>query len=402
MEWDCIFIGGGFSGLASALRVKAACPMWNIAVLESNRIGYGASSRNSGIIHSPHYYGSSEVATKFTNAQSDFRRYFPGAGFETRGLVYGTREDIENERTKLIRLKAPWRELSDSETRHARSISAFLSDKEFIAVPQFIVDPIRVLGILSSCCLYAGVKLFTECRATRIIIGNRSAVGLKCSGNRLFTAKNMIITAGEGAYGLLRGLNSKLADAIRVRTQTMVAISGLGLLVGPDGMRLALQPSDAKGVGIVPARDDMALIGLDYRPPKLNLRANAHLCAPNVDEEIVSETISKVSEIFPSWDRHASRISTWAGVKTDFIGLNSDYEESLTEDNPNPLIVNHFALEGISNLHTMFCGKMTLFIDASRRMAEALGCRPVDPFIENDLIAESPVTTYNNKDSTKL
>jgi len=49
-------IGAGFTGLAVARQLAAHRPQWRIIVLEAQRVGEGASGRNSGfIVDLPHY-----------------------------------------------------------------------------------------------------------------------------------------------------------------------------------------------------------------------------------------------------------------------------------------------------------------------------------------------------------
>src|SRR5215475_6737963 len=53
---DAAVIGAGFTGLAVARRLAALRPEWRIAVLDAQRVGGGASGRNSGfIVDLPHY-----------------------------------------------------------------------------------------------------------------------------------------------------------------------------------------------------------------------------------------------------------------------------------------------------------------------------------------------------------
>ena len=47
-ETDLVIIGGGFTGLWTALLASEANPGRRIVILESETVGYGASSRNGG------------------------------------------------------------------------------------------------------------------------------------------------------------------------------------------------------------------------------------------------------------------------------------------------------------------------------------------------------------------
>ena len=45
---DCVVVGAGFTGLAIARQLALLQPEWQIALVEGQRAGYGASGRNSG------------------------------------------------------------------------------------------------------------------------------------------------------------------------------------------------------------------------------------------------------------------------------------------------------------------------------------------------------------------
>ncbi|MFD1984362.1 NAD(P)/FAD-dependent oxidoreductase [Mesorhizobium newzealandense] len=58
-EADWVIVGGGFAGLAAARRLSQLVPNDRIAVVDAQRIGWGAAGRNSGfMIDLPHELGS--------------------------------------------------------------------------------------------------------------------------------------------------------------------------------------------------------------------------------------------------------------------------------------------------------------------------------------------------------
>ena len=56
---DCVVLGAGFTGLAVARQLAAHCPQWRIIVLEAQRVGFGASGRNSGFVVDVGHYNPS-------------------------------------------------------------------------------------------------------------------------------------------------------------------------------------------------------------------------------------------------------------------------------------------------------------------------------------------------------
>ena len=62
IEVDVAVVGGGFTGLATAYYLKVGNPALRVVLLESQRLGSGASSRNSGAV-APRFRGHDENDT---------------------------------------------------------------------------------------------------------------------------------------------------------------------------------------------------------------------------------------------------------------------------------------------------------------------------------------------------
>ena len=401
-EFDYVFVGGGFSGLSSAMQLKLLDSSLKVAVVEKSKCGYGASSRNSGIIHSPLFYSDSAIASKFVNAQKDFKLTFKNSGVDTEGWVYGTDSEINSKKRDLDRLGAPWRELSEKEIERITAHSDYLSQKNFLAVPEFIVDPISVLSTLVNKCYELDVDIITDKTVIDIKQSGSKACGVVCSDGYSINSATIILTSGQGTYSLMETIGSKFLSAIRTRTQTMIAVSGLDFITDSKNIRIALQPANMNGMGVVPARDGMSLVGLDYRPPTVNCKDGIVISIPEVDDHAVHETLDKLTDVFPQWNSKKSHVSIWPGVKTDFIGFGSDYRENIYDDNPDPITVDHGKIDGIFNLYTLFCGKMTLFMEASSELIRYLGYEKNERFVFNSDewrgnldVVQSPVTKYN-------
>ena len=63
MACDVGIVGGGFSGLWSAIWLKTLIPDLSVVVLEQQRCGFGASGRNGGWL-----MGSAEGMSSWTDA----------------------------------------------------------------------------------------------------------------------------------------------------------------------------------------------------------------------------------------------------------------------------------------------------------------------------------------------
>lgn len=66
---DIAIIGGGYLGLWTALRLKAAAPALSVTILEADLCGSGASGRNGGQVHS--WWAEIDLLTRLVGAEAE-------------------------------------------------------------------------------------------------------------------------------------------------------------------------------------------------------------------------------------------------------------------------------------------------------------------------------------------
>jgi glycine/D-amino acid oxidase-like deaminating enzyme len=84
LECDLAVVGGGYSGLWTALRAKERDPSRDIVVIEGSRIGWAASGRNGGF-----------CAASLTHGEANGRSRFPGEYDELHALGRTNLDEIE-------------------------------------------------------------------------------------------------------------------------------------------------------------------------------------------------------------------------------------------------------------------------------------------------------------------
>ncbi|MEW6442763.1 MAG: FAD-dependent oxidoreductase [bacterium] len=104
-EVDVAIVGGGFTGLATAYFIKKAAPAMNVALLESQVIGYGASGRNGGFSMTLFGMTLSLTAMRFgRQAAKEAHHYMERAVDLVRDLVRAEGLDCDYEHPGFLRV----------------------------------------------------------------------------------------------------------------------------------------------------------------------------------------------------------------------------------------------------------------------------------------------------------
>lgn len=184
VQCDVAIVGGGFTGLWTALLLKKKQPSLNIILIEAGRCGSGASGMNGGKVHG--YYGSLatlsntigpdgalEAARLGTLAQSSIREYCSHSKIDVwwkeAGNLKVSTTVAQDKKLDLMVEIAQKLGVSDSAVPlgHAELMSRVKSEKFRRGV--FLseganVQPARLARSLLQSCLQAGVRVFENCR----------------------------------------------------------------------------------------------------------------------------------------------------------------------------------------------------------------------------------------------
>ncbi|MFF5121940.1 NAD(P)/FAD-dependent oxidoreductase [Dactylosporangium aurantiacum] len=212
---DLAVVGGGFSGLWTALLAKERDPGLDVVVLEGRRIGWAATGRNGGFCAASLTHGlpngverfPDEIATlealgraNLDGIEATLRRYGIDCGFERTGelsvatapwQVAGLRDGIGTARRLGRRVEFLDRDAIRAEV-HAATYEAGVWDRDGTAM----LDPVRLAWGLAEACAALGVRFHEGTRVTGI---DRAGGGL-----RLRTPHGTVTAAkvalGTGAF----------------------------------------------------------------------------------------------------------------------------------------------------------------------------------------------------------
>jgi hypothetical protein len=188
-----------------------------------------------------------------------------------------------------------------------------------------------------------------------IIVRNSAVNGVRFGPDReLMRAETVVLCAGHGLHKLLDTVGFPLVGQLRSRVVTMVAFPNRGLA-------RPIQPLNKKGVGAVPAPDDLVIIGVGSTSERTLPPGNV----PIIDPSTVERTIQAARSIFCDVIALERPVHVWPKIKTDIPTPASP------GTNPNPVLLAHDAY-GVRGLWTFLPGKMTLAFHASQEAAETV------------------------------
>ncbi|OGO57115.1 MAG: hypothetical protein A2V85_18095 [Chloroflexi bacterium RBG_16_72_14] len=146
---DVAIVGAGFTGLWTSIRLLDTDPTLRVAVLEADRVGWGASGRNGGFCAASLTHGLSNALLHFPDEVDVLEREGVANLAELVGFVRAEGIDCELEETGTLEVAvAPWqvdelRDAAELATRHGHAVT-FL-DRE--AVQALVHSPRWLAGV---------------------------------------------------------------------------------------------------------------------------------------------------------------------------------------------------------------------------------------------------------------
>lgn len=210
-ETDLAIVGGGFTGLWTALHAKRREPGRDVLLLEGSRIGEGASGRNGGfadaslchgIMNGLHHFpaelkGLHELGrAHFGEWRADLEQHGVRDDYEATGKLEvatgaGQLADLDEHHQALARVGAPSRRLDRDETRAELDSPSYLGGLE---VPfGGVLDPARLAWGLLAAAVRLGVRIHEHSPVTGLTRAG-SAVELRTPAARLRARRVVLAT----------------------------------------------------------------------------------------------------------------------------------------------------------------------------------------------------------------
>lgn len=209
-EFDFLIVGGGIIGLALALNLVNYFPNKKICIIDKeSTLGFHASGRNSGVIHSGIYYKRGSLKSIFSKEGNKFFRDFcikNNIKIRSQGKLIVAKNEKELERLFFLKNNA-----------ENNNIEVFLGKENelkefevnaktfqyFLYVPStFVIDPKDIINFLFEKLMDLGVVFLFDTKFKKVL------------GNNLVLIENKIKRKVIINYGFLINCAGLYADVI--------------------------------------------------------------------------------------------------------------------------------------------------------------------------------------------
>lgn len=200
---DFVIVGGGFSGLATAIQLREQNPAATILVLEAERVGYGASGRNAGFLspvaapiwllgaeRSPeHAWAVAHINRRMHETAAWFAEHIPGCE------IARARLSIEGAGVfSDAGLREFSRALGVAGLEHSLAASRVHSDRLSLEMDAHNLHPYRLVQGLATHARLAGVQICERRRVLRIETTSAGARLALAGGHALTTGQAILCT----------------------------------------------------------------------------------------------------------------------------------------------------------------------------------------------------------------
>ena len=365
-----LIVGGGVSGLSIGARlVEAGLP---VTILEAARLGYGASMRNQGWLHSGAWFARTDESLArmcYESLQGTLRFCPECVEPETKSMAYliSKPETLRNayleawegagipyEEWPLEELFAELPGLDGAQVQQAYRL------------PDRVIRPQILLTHLAAAAENAGAEIRVETCVTGLLENDGAVCGV-VTGTGEELKGRLVILAGNAEGAALWPMPPE--DAIDGQPgYRRVALKAHLAAVQPAVGRVPLCVLDAEGFNHLPHAPS-SVFGSGRWPP---------VSLPN-DQEIVDEEAALlwnlIERFFPGLDR--ANATQWAGTTVQAMHL----EQVAPGEAPLPTIIDHGRdSPRVENLLSVFPGRATLWPqlaeDCRKLVLEMVGSRP--------------------------
>jgi glycine/D-amino acid oxidase-like deaminating enzyme len=192
---DLVVVGGGYTGLWTAVRAKERDPGRRVVLLEARRLGWAASGRNGGFCSDSLTHGEDNGRDRWPEEYAELERLGQEnlAGIEATVARYGM--DVDLERTGELSVAVEPHQVAWIEEMAASGHGRLLSQDEVraeVASPTYLagyqaddtalLHPMKMVRELARVATDLGVEVFEDSPVTRLDTGRSGPVKVVTDG----------------------------------------------------------------------------------------------------------------------------------------------------------------------------------------------------------------------------
>ncbi|MFW6124840.1 MAG: NAD(P)/FAD-dependent oxidoreductase [Pirellulales bacterium] len=361
---EVLIVGGGVAGLSIAMLAgRAGLP---VRLLEAERTGFGASTRNQGWLHSGAAFADSapQTAAHCRDALERTLRFCP--------------ECVEPDTTDALYIfshadsdAGPWLralrdlhivagEVTPNEAVQRIPILADSPIQHAFALPDRAIMPERLLEKMRDEAERHGARIETGAAVREVLLDNgRRVRGVRLGTGEAVAAQVVVLACGAGER-----LVPESGEPWQVQDSAVEIVHLKNYLVG-------LKP--ALGRGLICVMDEERLNHVPH--PPWSIVGIEHWTATGdgrheaTNEQALARLWERFERFFPKVDRTRYELESWAGVTVQAM-LPEQVQPGLE---PLPVILDYGTYEtGPKNLIGVFPGRLTLWSVVADQTLELL------------------------------
>lgn len=173
-RWDLAIVGGGYTGLWTALQAKERDPSLRVIVLEGRRVGWAASGRNGGFCESTLTHGEANGRARFPEELEQLDRLGLANLDEIEATIARLGIDCDFERTGSLAVATEQYQVADLKAAQNGTTELFFDEsgiRDQLSSPSYLaglwstrasalVHPGKLAAGLAKACADAGVDIF--------------------------------------------------------------------------------------------------------------------------------------------------------------------------------------------------------------------------------------------------
>ena len=208
-SFDLVVVGGGYTGLWTALQAAQREPGARIALLEARTIGWAASGRNGGFVEATLTHGESNGRSRFGAEYEQLERLGHENLDEIESEVARLSLDCDFERNGSLAVAVEQHQVQELRDAHdgatelyldAPALQAEINSPTYLGAlwstrDTALVHPGKLVRELARACVEAGVEIFEHSPVTGLVSGSTGPVGVTtargvANGTRVALATN--------------------------------------------------------------------------------------------------------------------------------------------------------------------------------------------------------------------